>query len=314
MTDPLGRPITAEWGTIAKGRTAVLEMAAASGLSLLGPSERDPQRTTTFGTGELIRAALDAGCRQILLGAGGSGTNDGGTGAAAALGAHFMDTRHQELPQGGASLARLEEIDLSGLDAKLRVAQLWVAADVNNPLLGPNGASAIYGPQKGADPQMVLQLDEALSRLSKVAARTLGRDFANVPGAGAAGGLAFGLMAFCGAQLKSGFELVCRELDLEKRIEAADVVVTGEGRLDRQSSYGKGPGSIAQLAKRKGKRTVIFAGRVEPTYSAPDAPFDEVFEVSTPQFGLEPTTATPVQLLQAAVAQWGRRLAGASPA
>src|SRR5215471_8878427 len=306
VEDPLGRPVTARWGTIGGGRTAILEMAAASGLSLLAASERDPRRTSTFGTGELIRAALDAGCQQILLGVGGSATNDGGTGAVAALGVRFLDAHGQQVPRGGAALARLEQIDLTGRDPRLEKVQLFVAADVNNPLCGPSGASSIYGPQKGADAQMVSELDAALGRLAQVTARQIGRDFANLAGAGAAGGLAFGLLAFCGAHLRSGFELVCHQLGLEQRVQRADLVLTGEGRLDRQSSYGKGPGSLAALAKRHGKRTVIFAGRVDPTFSPAESPFDEVLEVSTRKFGLDPAASTPVQLLRAAVEHWAR--------
>jgi len=306
VEDPLGRPVAARWGTIGGGRTAILEMAAASGLSLLAASERDPRRTSTFGTGELIRAALDAACEQILLGVGGSATNDGGTGAAAALGVRFLDALGQPVPRGGAALARLERIDLTGRDPRLEKVQLFVAADVNNPLCGPSGASSIYGPQKGADAQMVSELDGALGRLAQVTARQIGRDFANVAGAGAAGGLAFGMMAFFGAQLRSGFELVCHELGLEQRVQRADLVMTGEGRLDRQSSYGKGPGSLATLAKRHGKRTVTFAGRVDPTFSPAESPFDEVLEVSTRKFGLDPAASTPFQLLRAAVEHWAR--------
>src|SRR5262249_17889371 len=256
VKDPLGRAVSARWGTIANGRTAVLEMAAASGLSLLSASERDPRCTTTFGTGELIRAALTANCSEILLGISGSATNDGGAGAAEALGIKFLDRDGKSLPRGGAALAQLERIDIGERDARLDQAQLSVAADVNNPLFGPTGASSVYGPQKGADAAMVLELDRALMRLAEVTRAQLGPDFASVPGAGAAGGLGFGLLAFCGAQLKSGFKLVCDALHLEDRIEQADVVVTGEGRLDRQSSYGKGPAALAALAKRKGKRAV----------------------------------------------------------
>ena len=304
VEDPFGRQVAAGWGMIAAGRTAVVEMAAASGLTLLAASEHDPRRTSTFGTGELIGAALDASCEQILLGVGGSATNDGGAGAAAALGVRFLDAHGQPLPRGGAALARLERIDLSGRDPRLERVQLFVAADVNNPLCGPTGASSVYGPQNGADAQTVSELDGALARLAQVTLREIGCDFANLAGAGAAGGLAFGMLAFCGAQLRSGFELVCHQLGLEQRIEGADLVLTGEGRLDRQSSYGKGPGSLAALAKRHGKRTVIFAGRVDRSFSAADSLFDEVLEVSTRQFGLDPSAATPAQLLQAAVEHW----------
>ena len=307
VQDPLGRPLTARWGTIAGGRTAVIEMAAASGLVLLSSSERDPRHTTTFGTGELIRAALDAGCEQILLGIGGSATNEGGAGAAEALGIRFLDREGKPLPRGGAPLARLDRIDVTERNARLDRVQLWVAADVTNPLLGPTGASNIYGPQKGASPKMVSELDLALSRLAEVSRAQLGRDFANVPGAGAAGGLGFGLLTFCGAQIKSGFKLVCEALHLEERIEKADVVLTGEGRLDRQSSYGKGPGALAALAKRKGKRAVIFAGKVDASFSRSNSPFDEVLEVSTRQFGLDPEASSPRELLEAGVEHWARK-------
>jgi glycerate 2-kinase len=310
VQDPLGRAITAQWGTISGGRTAVLEMAAASGLSLLAPSERDPRCTTTFGTGQLIQAALDANCGLILLGIGGSATNDGGVGAAEVLGVKFLDRNGKPLARGGAALAALERIDLSGRDPRLDRVQLSIAADVNNPLLGPTGASAIYGPQKGATPEVVAELDGALFQLAKITRAQLGRDLANIPGAGAAGGLAFGLMAFLGGQLKSGFKLVSEALHLEERVDRADLVMTGEGRLDRQTSYAKGPGSLASLAKRKGKRTIIFVGQVDPSFSRAGSPFDEIVEVSTRQFGLDPTGSTPRALLEAGVEHWARKEAG----
>jgi len=307
VQDPLGRPINARWGTIAQGKIAVLEMAAASGLSLLGASERDPRQTTTFGTGELIRAALDANCARILLGIGGSATNDGGAGAAEALGMKFLSGDGKPLPRGGAALARLEEIDVTGRDSRLDLVELFIAADVNNPLLGPTGASNIYGPQKGATPEIVRELDRALARLAEVTRTLLRRDYSNVPGAGAAGGLAFGLMSFLGGQLKSGFELVSEALHLQERIDRTEVVITGEGRLDRQSSYGKGPGSIATLAKRKGKRTVIFAGRVDASFLPSDSPFDEVLEVSGHRVELELTSSAARALLEAAVESWTQK-------
>ena len=306
VEDPLGRPITARWGMLGED-TAVLEMAAASGLLRLSPTERDPRRASTFGTGQLIRAALDAKCQRIFLGIGGSGTNDGGAGAAEALGVRFLDREGKPLPRGGAALAGLERIDLAGRDPRLEAVQLRVAADVTNPLLGPTGASAIYGPQKGADAKAVDELDVALSRLAEVTRALLGQDLATVSGAGAAGGLAFGLVAFCGGQLKRGFEVVAETLGLEERAGRADVVIVGEGRLDQQSAYGKGPGSLAALAKRQGKRTVIFAGRVDPSYSSSMSPFDQVVEVSAGRAGLDPTTSTARALLEAAAEDWARR-------
>jgi len=310
VQDPLGRLITARWGTIGEGKTAVLEMASASGLSLLSASERDPRHTSTFGTGELIRAALDADCARILLGIGGSATNDGGAGAAEALGVKFLRGDGRPLPRGGAALARLEQIDLTGRDSRLDLVELFIAADVNNPLLGATGASNIYGPQKGATPEMVRELDRALGRLAEVTRTQLRRDYSNIPGAGAAGGLAFGLLSFLGGQLKSGFQLVSEALHLPERIDLAELVITGEGRLDRQSSYGKGPGSIATMAKRKGKRTVMFAGRVDASFLPSDSPFDEVREVSSYGSGVEPTKTTARAILEAAVERWAREEIG----
>lgn len=306
VQDPLGRPITARWGVLGED-TAVLEMAAASGLLRLLPTERDPRRASTYGTGEMIRTALDANCRRIFLGIGGSATNDGGAGAAEALGVRFLDRNGKSLPQGGAALADLERIDIAGRDPRLDAVQLRVAADVTNPLLGPTGASAIYGPQKGADAQAVAELDRALSRLADVTRDLLGEDLETVPGAGAAGGLAFGLMAFCGGQLKRGFEVVAETLGLEERAGRADVVIVGEGRLDQQSAFGKGPGSLAALAKGKGRRTVIFAGKVDPSYSPSMSPFDEVVEVSAGRAGQNLTTSSARTLLEAAAEDWARR-------
>jgi glycerate 2-kinase len=306
VEDPLGRPVAARWGTIGGG-TAILEMAEASGLLRLDPAERDPRRTSTFGTGQLIRAALDADCPRIFLGIGGSATNDGGVGAAEALGVRFLDREGMLLPRGGAALSRLDRIDLAGRDPRLDIVQLWIAADVTNPLLGPTGASAIYGPQKGADEQAVRELDLALARLAEVTHTLLGHDLSAVSGAGAAGGLAFGLLAFCGGRLKRGFEVVAESLGLEERAGRADVVITGEGRLDEQSAFGKGPGSLAALAKRKGKRTVIFAGRVDPSYFRSKSPFDQVVEVGGSRPGLDPTPSNAGVLLEAAAEDWARR-------
>ncbi|HEX9507886.1 MAG TPA: glycerate kinase, partial [Myxococcales bacterium] len=261
---------------------AVIEMAAASGLSLLTAEERKPSLTSTYGTGQLISAALDAGCARIAVGMGGSATNDGGAGAVEALGIRFFGAGGQPLARGGAALCQLDRIDLKHRNRRLDEVELCVAVDVINPLLGSTGATHIYGPQKGGDPEGLSPLERGMTRLAEIARATLKKDFASIPGAGAAGGLAFGLMAFCGARLKSGFEWFAEVLDLEQRIEQADLVLTGEGRLDAQTFFGKGPGALANLAKRKGKRTVIFAGAVEhPTPSAP-FPFDEVVRIPGP--------------------------------
>jgi len=309
VSDPLGRPVAAHWGILDQGPTAVIEMAAASGLSLLTAEERKPSLTSTYGTGQLISAALDAGCARIAVGVGGSATNDGGAGAAEALGIRFFGAGGALLARGGVALCQLERIDLEHRDQRLDKVELCVAVDVVNPLLGPTGATYIYGPQKGGDEEGLTQLERGLTRLAQIARATLKKDFASIPGAGAAGGLAFGLMAFCGARLKSGFEWVAEVLGLEQRIEQADWVLTGEGRLDAQTFFGKGPGALASLAKRKGKRTVIFAGAVEgPTPSAP-FPFDEVVRIPGPVD--QSTGDSAATRLALAATTWARRV-GAS--
>ncbi len=215
VTGPLGQPVVARWGVLGDGETAVVEMAAASGLPLVPRERLDPRRTTTRGTGELMRAALDAGSRKLVVGIGGSATNDGGTGMARALGARFLGPDGAELPEGGAALARLDRVDLSGLDPRLAGAELLVACDVDNPLTGPRGASAVYGPQKGATPEMVRELDAALCRFAERAREATGRDVAGRPGAGAAGGLGAGLLFFTPARLRPGVEIVLEATGFE---------------------------------------------------------------------------------------------------
>jgi len=259
--DPLGRVLRARYG-LSGGRTprAVIEMAAASGLPLLRASERNPLRTSTIGTGDLMRHAMDSGVRQIWMGIGGSATNDGGTGMARALGVRFLDRNGRELPPGGGALIDLAHIDMTGLDPLVRKTTIEVACDVTNPLCGTAGASAIYGPQKGATPAMVRRLDAGLRRLAHVARRDLGADVANLPGAGAAGGLGFGLMAFCGARLRRGVEMVSEAVQLEKRLRGCDLVVTGEGRTDGQTVNGKTPMGVATVAQRVGAPVIILSG------------------------------------------------------
>jgi glycerate kinase len=268
VADPLGRAVDAAWGVLEQGRTAVIEMAAASGLVLLRPEERDARRASTYGTGQLIAAALEAGCRRLIIGLGGSATNDGGAGMAQALGARLTDDGGRDLPPGGAALARLARIDASGLDGRLRECQVLGATDVTNPLCGPHGASAVYGPQKGASPADVEELDAALARYAAVIERDLGKRVSDVPGAGAAGGIGAGLIAFLDAELRSGAELVAEVVGLEKRIAAADLVITGEGRLDAQTAYGKTVATVARLAQGQGRPVVALAGRVDDARAA----------------------------------------------
>lgn len=257
--DPLRRPIEALFGLIDEGRTAIVECAAAAGISLLRPDELDPLRTSTDGVGDLIRAALDAGATRLIVGLGGTATNDGGAGMAMALGARMRESHNMLLP-GGAHLRRLDWINASTLDPRLRQVDVVGATDVRNPLCGPEGASAVFGPQKGATPDQVALLDEALSRYADILKRDLGLDVRDVPGAGAAGGLGAGLLAFCGATLSSGFDLVADVTNLEQRIAAADLVITGEGRLDGQSIYGKTTVGVARIAAQQRVPVVALCG------------------------------------------------------
>jgi glycerate 2-kinase len=243
-----------------RGPTAVVEMAASSGLPLVPENRRDPKVTTTLGVGDQIRAALDAGARTILLGLGGSATNDGGAGMAQALGVRLLDREGRDLPPGGAALARLERIDARGIDPRLRRVTTIVACDVRNPLCGRNGASAVYGPQKGATPSDVRLMDRALSRYARVLRRDLGRDVRRIPGSGAAGGMGAGCVAFLNAELKPGSELVLDAAGFDARLRCADLVITGEGRLDRTSLMGKLPGAVADRAAKAGVRCVAIGG------------------------------------------------------
>ena len=257
---PLGEPVRARWGVLGGGGTAVIEMAAASGLPLVPAGRCDPRVTTTRGTGELIRAALDAGLHHVVVGVGGSATNDGGAGMARALGARFLDAAGRDIPEGGSALARLARIDVSGLDPRLARAGILVACDVDNPLTGPRGASAVYGPQKGATVEMVRELDAALARYAEVARAATGRDVAALPGAGAAGGLGAGLLFFTPAKLRPGVEIVLEVTGFDARVRDADLVMTGEGRTDFQTAMGKAPVGVAAAAKRHGVPVVCLSG------------------------------------------------------
>jgi len=258
---PTGEPVA---GAIAvDGTRAFVEMAEASGLKRLPGGRRAPLEATTYGTGELLRAALDHGAREIVLGVGGSATTDGGAGMAAALGARLLDQAGTDLPPGGAALLRLARIDVSGLDPRLAEVRVTVASDVDNPLTGPEGAAHVYGPQKGAGPDDVLLLDSALRRYARVLADDLGQDVAGIPGAGAAGGLAAGAIAFLGAELRTGIELVLELVGFDKAVDGADLVVTGEGKLDAQSLRGKAPVGVARAAAAHGVPVVAVAGAVE---------------------------------------------------
>ena len=268
VTGPLGHAVEASWGVMGDGRTAVIEMARASGLAMVPLRRRNPRTTTTYGTGEIIREAMDKGYSSIIVGLGGSATNDAGMGMASALGAKFLDDQGKVLPKGGAALARLASIDLSKLNPKLGEATVIGATDVTNPLCGPSGASAIYGPQKGATPEMVAELDAALANFARVAHRDMGIDFLNGehPGAGAAGGLGAGLMAFANCRLQSGIDLVCEVLKFDENVRDADLILTGEGRADLSSIYDKAPVGVARKAAPYRVPTVILAASLGEGY------------------------------------------------
>jgi glycerate kinase len=263
VRDPLMRQIESFYGITGDGLTAVIEMAAASGIELLQKGERDPWITSTYGTGQLILDALDKGCQRIMIGIGGSATNDGGAGMAKALGIRFLNRNSKEIEEGGGALGALHSIDLKGLDPRIMQTEILVACDVTNPLTGPEGASVIYGPQKGADPGMVARLDENLAHYARIVNNQMDRDISAIPGSGAAGGLGAGLMAFLDAKLVSGFELVADTVLLEEKIAVADLVITGEGKMDHQTQFGKTPYGVAQMARKHGKPVIGVAGSLE---------------------------------------------------
>lgn len=265
VNDPLGRPIRAVYGILGDDATVIIEMAQASGLPLLRPDERNPLITSSFGTGELIVHALNEGYRKFIIGLGGSATNDGGVGMLKALGASFYDQDGVLLPKGGASLEKLSYMDLSGLDKRLQESTFTIASDVNNPLCGANGASAVFGPQKGATPEMVQRLDMALSHFADVVEKQLGVDVRHLPGSGAAGGMGAGLLAFLHAEFKSGIELVMDAIQFEQNIQVADLIITGEGKLDEQTMAGKVIAGVCKKAKPYQIPTIAICGGMELT-------------------------------------------------
>ncbi|PIY49280.1 MAG: glycerate kinase [Armatimonadetes bacterium CG_4_10_14_3_um_filter_66_18] len=290
VTGPLGEPVEAQYGILGDGETAVIEMASASGLPLVPEDRRNPLMTTTRGTGELIVAALDRGCRKFIVGIGGSATNDCGQGMAKALGVRFLDADGIDLGAGGGSLASLDRIDISGLDGRVGECSVVVACDVDNPLCGERGASAVYGPQKGATPEVVRQLDANLARCAEILKRDLGKDVGDTPGAGAAGGLGAGLMAFLNAELRLGVDIVLDASHLEDRLRGADLVLTGEGRIDRQTVYGKTPIGVAKTAAKLGVPVIGVGGSI-----ADDATVVHAHGID----GLIPIVAAPIPLTEA---------------
>ncbi len=266
VVGPLGDSISAQWGVMGDGQTAVIEMALASGLALIPDHRRDPRTATTYGTGQLIAAALDAGYTRVIVGLGGSATNDGGAGMASALGVRFLDAAGNALPPGGAALTDLHAIDLSNIHQGLSNATIIGATDVTNPLCGDTGASAIFGPQKGATPEIVQELDGCLANLARLIRSELGLDVLHTPGSGAAGGLGAGLIAFANCELRSGIDMVCDALDFDRHAQGADLVITGEGRADRSTAFDKAPVGIARRSRAFGVPTLLLAGSLGEGY------------------------------------------------
>ena len=298
VVGPLRERRRADYGLLGDGRTAVIEMAAAAGLALVPPGRRNPMRTTTFGVGCLIRSALDAGARRLVVGIGGSATVDGGAGCAQALGVVFIDSHGRLCPCGlaGGDLAGIARIDASDRDPRLAEAETLVACDVTNPLTGPNGAAAVYAPQKGATEQMVRRLEAGLANLAAVIRRDLGIDVEHLPGAGAAGGLGAGLVAFAGATLQRGVEMVAEAVGLVRRAGRADVVITGEGKLDAQSAAGKTAFGVARMAAEANVPVICIPGQAEA--GAPAEAFDLVLPLVGAGVGLEEAMAEPAKLLR----------------
>lgn len=262
VTGPMHTPVDAYYGYLKDTNTAVMEMASAAGITLVPDSEKNPLLATSYGVGEMINDAIQRGCRNFIIGIGGSVTNDGGIGMLKALGVRFLDENGEDAGEGGQALAKIARIDVSGMNPLLKECHIQVACDVNNPLCGENGSTYVYGPQKGVTEDMKKTLDEAMAHFARVTSETLENDYLNTPGAGAAGGLGYAFLAYTGAALTPGIELILDAVGLEEELSGADVVVTGEGRLDFQTAMGKAPVGVARLAKKYNAKVIAFAGSV----------------------------------------------------
>ena len=262
VTGPMHTPVDTSYGYLKDTTTAVMEMASAAGITLVPDSEKNPLLATSYGVGEMINDAIQRGCRNFIIGIGGSVTNDGGIGMLKALGVRFLDENDEDAGEGGQALAKVARIDVSGMNPLLKECHIQVACDVNNPLCGENGSTYVYGPQKGVTEDMKKTLDEAMAHFARVTSETLENDYLNTPGAGAAGGLGYAFLAYTGAALTPGIELILDAVGLEEELSGADVVVTGEGRLDFQTAMGKAPVGVARLAKKYNAKVIAFAGSV----------------------------------------------------
>lgn len=306
---PLGEKIIAKWGILGDSTTAVIEMASASGLPLVPREKRNPYITSTFGTGQLIISALNANCKKIVIGIGGSATNDGGAGMAKALGAKFFDNSGKELDDGGYALQKLEKIDISKIDQRIKNTEILVACDVDNPLCGPRGASAVYGPQKGATPEMILELDKALLNFSDVAQDVTGKDVKNIAGAGAAGGLGAGLMFFTEASLMPGVELILEVTDFNNLVKDADLVITGEGNTDFQTVFGKAPVGVAKAAKKYNIPVICISGGLGDGYeSVFENGIDAIISISSGPVSLDECMLNGASMITAATKRLIRTL------
>lgn len=312
VTGPMGEPVMAHWGWLGEGQ-AVIEMASASGLHCVPDDQRDPLTASSYGTGELIAAALEAGATRIILGLGGSATNDAGAGLLQALGARFLDAQDRTLRPGGAALQGLHRIDLDCLDRRLQRVEFMVAADVDNPLCGPRGASHVFGPQKGANPAQVEQLDCALGHFADVLARTISVDLRHEPGVGAAGGLGFAALAILHARFRPGIELVAELSGLGQAVKDADLVITGEGRLDGQSLHGKTPIGVARIAQAADVPVIALAGSLGDGYQRLyEAGIDAAFSLTPGPMALKDAMSDAAAQLKARAGDIARlwRLAG----
>ncbi|HBY57296.1 MAG TPA: glycerate kinase [Candidatus Atribacteria bacterium] len=308
VTGPLGEEVLASYGILGDKKTAVIEMAEASGLTLVPVNKRNPLVTTTYGTGQLIRAALDQGCRKMIIGIGGSATNDGGAGMVQALGAKLLDEEGKEIGFGGGELKKISRIDIRHMDKRLSDTKILVASDVTNPLCGPKGASRVYGPQKGATPEMAEELDKSLAHFAKMIKRDLHKDVKDMPGAGAAGGLGASLMAFLNAELRPGIDIVIEVVKLEEAIKGADLVITGEGKIDSQTIYGKAPIGVAKIAKKYNIPVIAIAALIgDDADIVHQYGIDNLIKVSEPPVSLTEPKSKKIRLIKKSIKQFLER-------
>lgn len=307
---PLGDEVDAQFGILADGKTAVIEMASASGLPLVPPDKRNPLRTTTYGTGQLICAALELGCRRLIIGIGGSATNDGGTGMAEAIGIKFLNVDGNPIDRGGGGLGELASINMKEIHPAIAETETVVACDVNNPLTGSDGASYVYGPQKGATPEMVETLDSHLENYATILTQTFGQSYDRIPGAGAAGGLGAGLMAFLKAELRLGVDIMIDVVGLKERLKGASLVFTGEGQLDFQTAFGKTPVGVAKIAKADNIPVIAIAGGIgEGAESVYVEGIDAMLGIVHAPMSLKDAVANAVKLITDTAEQAARLVA-----